>query len=123
MSYLKDFLCDPKNRFEINQKQRAINLIDDFINKTIVTDGVVRWNSNNSVPPTEILDLWQYAKLDFDYDKSVKAKDIDTKMLIANYKEGQAKKQYSEEELLEMSCAFGKGATVVDVITGEKIIL
>lgn len=50
-----------------------------------------------------------------------KARDEDTSAFIKEYRENY--KGPSEEELFEMRAEFGKGTTVVDIITGKKIRL
>jgi hypothetical protein len=42
---------------------------------------------------------------------------------IAEYRKAQMNRQPSAEEIFEMVAAFGPGAEVVDVITGQKIVL
>ena len=42
------------------QQQEAERLITKFEGETTVIDGVVRWVSNGSVPPEDILELWSF---------------------------------------------------------------
>ncbi len=50
-----------------------------------------------------------------------KARNIEVKKAIDEYKEYRAKEGYGEEELKEMRAAFGKGTKVVDILSGETI--
>ena len=43
---------------------------DKFMEDTIIVDGVVRWNSNRSVPPTDCMEQWNRIGLPFDFEKS-----------------------------------------------------
>lgn len=122
MSYLSDLLKSPTNKFEENQKLKALELIEEFKTRATVRDGVVRWNSNNSVPPTEILNLWRHANHDFDYEKSMAAKDVDSSISIAEYRKSQANRKYTEEEKFEMRAA-GLGRNVSNLLSGNKITL
>lgn len=57
-----------------------------FLEDATVTDGVVRWNSNNAVPPLGILQHWMDLGLPFDFDKSRLAQEQDTARFIAQYR-------------------------------------
>ncbi len=50
-----------------------------------------------------------------------KARDIEVKKAIDEYKEYRTKEGYSEEELKEMKAAFGPGTRVVDILSGKTI--
>ena len=86
-------------------------------------DGVVRWTSNNPVMPKdcrEILSHTVYRDL-FNEDASRAAEEAETTAFLEAYRKNY--KGPGEEEKVEMRAAFGTGATVVDVITGERIRL
>ena len=86
-------------------------------------DGVVRWTSNNRVMPKdcrEILSHTVYRDL-YSEDASRAAEEAETAAFLDSYRKSY--KGPSEEERMEMEAAFGKGATVVNVITGERIRL
>ena len=42
---------------------------------------------------------------------------------IDEYREARKNHEPSAEEIFEMTAAFGPGAEVVDIITGQKIVL
>ena len=86
-------------------------------------DGVVRWTSNNRVMPKdcrEILSHTVYRDL-YSEDASRAAEEAETAAFLDSYRKSY--KGPSEEECMEMEAAFGKGATVVNVITGKRIRL
>ena len=88
-------------------------------------DGVVRWNSNGRVMPKdcrEILSHTAYRSL-YDEEASAAAEDEETTAFFQSYRESRRNHKVSAEERAEMMAAFGKGATVVDVITGQVVRL
>lgn len=80
-------------------------------------NGELRWKSNNAVIG---LDVFRDAYVEApahqksEYDKYLSAS-------LAEYRESMKNYQPSAEELFEMRSAFGAGAEVVNVITGQKI--
>ena len=86
-------------------------------------DGVVRWTSNNRVMPAdcrEVLAHSAYRDL-FSEEASRAAEKAETAAFLENYRRNYAGP--TAEERMEMQAAFGKGTTVVDIISGEKIRL
>lgn len=83
-----------------------------------MTDGVVRWNSNNRVPPQDVLAFWAHLKFPFDLVLSTAAGERETAQFLADYRANA--KPPSEEQLLEMRAAFGPGEVVVDVLSGRR---
>ena len=86
--------------------------------------GEIRWVSNNSVPPTDILEM---AVVDGtitmeEFFISGEQKDIDTTRHFAQYAAMREKHGYSAEERAEMKAAFGD-EEVVDVITGQQVAI
>ena len=99
---------------------------------TIGLDGVVRWDSNNNVPPEDIvikiieqeketptLPRRQIVIAECDY-----AREVDMERHIAQYKAARANMtaEQKAEEAYERRAAFGPGEKIVDVITGETYI-
>lgn len=86
---------------------------------------VVRWASNNSVPPADLRGLW--ARLGLISAEQAQASEEtyqrELTAFLADYTAKRAQVGYSEEERAEMRAAFGPGETVVDVITGERFEL
>ncbi|MNJ89988.1 hypothetical protein D3C87_75780 [compost metagenome] len=104
-------------------RDQAQRLIQQFDTDATVIDGVVRWNSNNQVPPKDILELWDYIGKDFDIDKSLHVCHVETTEFLSRYRESQKNREYSDEEMGEMRAAFGSDTTVVNVVTGRRIQL
>lgn len=86
---------------------------------------VVRWVSNDSIPPEDCVD-WLY---DNNYIgrgwmvKSHAVREEETNAFLENYRKQMESHVPDEEELYEMRAAFGKGSRVVNVITGKVTIL
>ena len=49
--------------------------------------------------------------------------DQELDRILEEYREAQKNRVRTPEELFEMSAAFGPGAEVVDIITGERFTL
>ena len=92
----------------------------EFNSKAYVVAGIVKWKSNNRVPPDGILDIWKELNLPFDFDKSVKTSEAQSRKILREYRESMKNHVPSGEELFEMRAAFGTGVTVVNAITGKK---
>ena len=84
-------------------------------------NGVWRWQSNDRVPPEDVLEKWNLS--DDIMQKCLETKDQETHEFLAKYREQMKNHVPSDEEIFEMRAAFGPGATVVNVITGKKINL
>jgi hypothetical protein len=80
----------------------------------------VRWNSNNNVPFDDMLEAFQQLGwiTQQERDNSRAARNADTARFLADYRKNY--RGPSEEELFEARAAFGEGATVVNVITGDR---
>lgn len=89
----------------------------DYTEATYV-DGVMRWKSNDRVPPKEcIMEAFEKG-FPVDVDKSLEISDKETSEFLENYR-----KNYRgpyEEDRMEARAAFGPGVELVNVITGKK---
>jgi hypothetical protein len=84
-------------------------------------DGVWRWKSNNRVPFEDMLQCWGLD--DETMQKCIAAREKDVSKTLASYRKQMENHVPSAEERFEMQAAFGEGAEVVNVITGQKIQL
>jgi hypothetical protein len=117
-SYYRDFKKGDDGKvvwFTDFDKARA-----EFNSKAYVVAGVVKWKNNNRVPPDGILDIWKELNLPFDFDKSKKTSEAQSRKILREYRESMKNHVPSAEELFEMRAAFGTGVTVVNAITGKK---
>ena len=94
------------------EAQRLRNQIenDTFVN----SDGCLRWNMGNAVPSW----TWEEAYGEPMPAHYLDAYNRDVATFIDNYKKNV--RAHTGEELFEMRAAFGKGATVVNVFTGQR---
>lgn len=117
-SYIRS-LNFPRGHWDFLDAQRTIT---KFADATIIDD-VPRWNSNNQVPPKDILELWHYMNLPFDFQKAEATREAETSAFLKQYRKMNTGRQRTPEELYEMRAAFGPGEVIVDVITGDRIVL
>ena len=86
-------------------------------------DGIVRWKSNDNVPPQEI--LWDFVcikAIDVETrNRSMEVNNRETSAFLADYREKMRGHVPSAEERFEMRAAFGGGAELVNIVTGERI--
>jgi hypothetical protein len=83
---------------------------------------VIRWVSNDSIPPQECMD-WLYENNFVGrgwYVKSNSVREIEQDKFLEEYCERMANHVPSDEDVFEMRSAFGDGNIVVNVITGKR---
>jgi hypothetical protein len=93
-----------------------------YIDETFEYAQVVRWKSNDTVPPKDILaDLCVagYITSECLYD-SIATKNQEDAAFLEEYVARRQKYGYSDEEKFEMRAAFGD-EEVVDIFTGEVV--
>ena len=93
-----------------------------YIDETGEYGQVVRWNSNDTVPPLEILTelfVAGYITREIHFD-SLAVRKIEDAKFLEQYIARRQKYGYSDEEKAEMANAFA-GETVIDVFTGEEV--
>jgi len=94
----------------------AIRIRGKLVGDTRLVDGALVWISNgNPVPPSCFTD----AGLPIPEAQQV-AQDAYTARVTAEYRAAREDRVLTAEEKSEMRAAFGDGATVVDVISGQK---
>ena len=93
---------------------------EDF---NVDTNGVVRWNSSNNVPPNDILTEFLVGGLVSQEEvlRSISKRKEEEIAFLEAYVARRQKYGYSDEEKFEMRAAFGD-EEVVDVFTGKKVV-
>ena len=90
-----------------------------YIDETVEAP-VIRWKSNNNIPPLECLDA--FLKVGYitkqEFDNSNEQRQIEVSARLEEYRKQMENYVPSAEEQYEMRAAFGAGAKVVNVITG-----
>lgn len=107
-------------------KRERAEVVKDCIegDTTIDENGIMRWKRNNRVPPLECLEFAAFGlKMPVNVPASVAQGDRETQAAIQAYRNRQAGRSPSPEEHFEMEAAFGKGAALVDIISGRRIHL
>ena len=87
---------------------------------TIDENGVAR-NCIGRVLMSDMLEKLTYITDEVDAEATNAARDEEVQRSLAAYRANA--KPASEEEINEMRAAFGKGKTVVNILTGERIKL
>jgi hypothetical protein len=95
--------------------EEARRLATQLQSQATIFNDVIRWNSNQQVPPSECVELAAHIGLPINIVACTAARDADTAAFLTVY----SKRRVSAEERAEMRAAFGPGAKVVNVITGR----
>jgi hypothetical protein len=82
-----------------------------------ISDGIIRWNSNNAVPPAECVALAAHIGLPVNVTRCTETRDRETTSFLADYR--KRPRRDSLEARFERRAAFGKGHAVVDIISGH----
>jgi hypothetical protein len=82
--------------------------------------GVLRWKSNGQVIPEDCARLAYAIGISINLDACNRARDADFSSFLARYRSARANRQPSAEEAYERRAAFGPGATVIDIFTGQE---
>ena len=88
----------------------------------IAENGEAYWKSNGQYlmsDTVEILKHTSYAPL-IDEEATARAREAQMDNFIEEYRKTR---KITPEERYEMAAAFGRGTTVVDVISGERVVL
>jgi len=86
-------------------------------------EGVVRWSSNDRIPPEDTLrDMVEQLLITWDVEHASNWKrGFEEQETLTEYRAFRKAHGYTPEELSEMVTAFGPDAKVVDVLTGKTI--
>ena len=110
-------LLAPRHEF---QQRDAMRILDQFDTKTEVRDGVVRWRSNDQVPPQACLDLWKFVGKPFDAEKSQKTRDAENAAFLASYRQTNTGVKPSAQAFAEMRANFEPGDQPMNIVTGDR---
>lgn len=91
-----------------------------FEGATLDPSGLWRWDSNANIPPHDVLVGWGLSTEDLQAHAEARSEELVT--FLDAYAEARANRtpeQIAEEEY-EIRAAFGPGATIVNIITGEE---
>ena len=85
---------------------------------TVDADGAIRWESNGRYLMDDFCEKLEYAGYAFDREATAKKRDAQNAESLAQYRRND--RGLSGEALAEARAAFGEGATVVTILTGER---
>ena len=77
------------------------------------------WNSNGRYLPEEQAVILSYTDFPFSLEETNRARETQTAAFLENYRSNYTGP--STEERAEMQAVFGPGATVIDIITGQRV--
>ena len=104
-----------------NAHEEAERLLAQRDNIEVEADGAAKWKSSGNYLPADVVEKLTFAGADFFSAEATAAKrEAQTSEFLDNYRKSH---KTTAEETMKMEAAFGKGTTVVDIITGEKIRL
>ena len=92
-------------------------------NAIVEEDGAIRWISSGNYIPDDYCEKLEYGGYNFSREATKIKNDKQQSKFAEEYSERVKNYKPSEEELYEIRCAFGEGAEIVDIITGQKIFL
>lgn len=98
-----------------SEAEKAVTEADK--NAVIEEDGAIKWKTNNSYLMDDLCEKLEYMGYPFSRKATQEKREAQVNEKLSKYKSN-----LSEESIHEMAAAFGSGITVVDVITGEKVI-
>lgn len=99
--------------------EEAERLLAQRDNIEVEADGAAKWISSGNYLPADVVEKLIFAGADFFSAEATAAKrEAQTAAFLESYRKNY--KEPSAEERMEMEAAFGKGTTVVNVITGKR---
>ena len=88
---------------------------------TVDENGAIAWKSSGNYLPDDYCEKLEVAGFPFSREATGAAREAQVEVELAEYRKNY--RGPSEEDMREMRRTFGEGATVVNVITGDRIQL
>lgn len=94
-------------------------------NAEVDKDGAISWKSNGQYLMDDICEILEFGGYQFSREETKRKREEQVEYQIRMYREGQNKNKrtYSKEIIKELESSFEKGTKVVDILTGESIIV
>ena len=80
--------------------------------------GAAFWKSSGNFLPADCAEKLAYTDFTFSEKVTAEARDAQNAAFLENYR--RSVRTITAEDRMEMEAAFGKGATVVNVLTGKR---
>lgn len=84
-------------------------------------NGAIRWIASGHYIPDDYCEMLEYAGYHFDRAATKKAADAQEVKFLEDYRRHH--KGFMDEELAEARAAFGPGTRIVNVFTGEEMVV
>lgn len=109
-------------------KKNAEREVSEALNRVktdaiVEEDGAIRWISSGNYISDDYCEKLEYGGYNFSREATKIKNDKQQSKFVEEYSERMKNYKPSEEEFYEMKCAFGEGAEIIDIITGQKIFL
>jgi len=90
-------------------------------NRIVVKGGVVRWQSSDNVPFDDMLDRFVAEGKITSKERAIsnQVRERESAEALQKYFDRNKGRKLSDEERFEMRAAFGAGAQVTNIITGD----
>lgn len=111
------------NYWKASAEREIEKLQEKADNGEILVDenGAASWKSNGRVLPSDCAEKLSWTTLDFSIEATAAKRDEETARSLESYRRSYTGP--TVEERMEMEAAFGKGTTVVDIVSGTRIRL
>ena len=114
----RDYRGDFGEYWKNDAQKQIAKMIQEYESGQLVieADGAGRWKSSGHYIPDDCAVVAVYAGIPIDRDATKRARDRQNAEFFKSIKP----REYSAEEMAEMRNAFGAGAEVVNVLTGQR---
>ena len=106
---------------DAKERIRKMQVDVDSGNVLVDSDGAAYWANSGNYLPSDCVEILGYTNCKFSREATAKAREKQLDEAVEIYRRNY--RGPSEEELIEIRAVFGEGETIVDVITGDEIIL
>lgn len=108
-------------KVQVNAKEKW-EMVDCIYDAIVEDDGAIKWESNGNYLMEDVMNnIIANGFTEFSKEATLAKREAQVKELLSNYRKNY--KGPTEEQLAEMRAAYGYGAKVIDVITGDVITL
>ena len=107
-------------------KKDATKRVQDYVEEAkmkadVDSNGAIRWKNNGNYLMDDYCEVLEYAGYPFSREATKAARDAQVAEKLAAYRANPP--MMTDEDIAEMRAAFGSGTSVVDVISGQRILL
>ena len=107
-------------------KKDATKRVQDYVEEAkmkadVDSNGAIRWKNNGNYLMDDYCEVLEYAGYPFSREATKAARDAQVAEELAAYRANPP--MMTDEDIAEMRAAFGSGTLVVDVISGQRILL